>query len=240
MKLHFLQSSPAYELGVLSALLERLFFSLQYVSPANIFFKTRKQSQESAKSPEERQQKFLWRSKQIERYVLTLLILEVAAFLVVAIPVRFLPTLALVIAAWRVLDLFQASINIAVLDHLRVRARSAYVASSVRTALLSLINFGESILCFAVIYAFDIRNLSGAVGRRDSLYFSVITQLTVGYGDLKPQGPLRLVAACQALLGFVLAVVLIARLISLLPPLKGFVESEEANPPVAEPKNPKG
>ena len=39
---------------------------------------------------------------------------------------------------------------------------------------------------------------------RDSLYYSVVTFTTVGYGEFTPQGRLRVVAACEALLGAVM------------------------------------
>ena len=39
---------------------------------------------------------------------------------------------------------------------------------------------------------------------RDSMYYSVITFTTVGYGDFRPQGRLRGVAACEALLGAIM------------------------------------
>lgn len=218
--------SPARDLGVLTSLIERFFFLLQYLSIANILFRTRQQSQDSARTPEQQHEEFFKRSRQIELYVATVLVLEILAFGLVVGTARWLAISAVVFVCWRVVDLFQLSINISILDHIRVSGRTHYFASSVRMVLLGLLNFGEAILCFAVIYAFSIESLSGATGRRDALYFSVITQLTVGYGDLRPTGALRYVVASQALLGFVLAVVLIARLIALLPPLQDFSEAE--------------
>lgn len=46
----------------------------------------------------------------------------------------------------------------------------------------------------------------------DAIYFSVITETTLGYGDIAPHGWLRLVAACQALGGVVLTGLGIAKL----------------------------
>ena len=38
----------------------------------------------------------------------------------------------------------------------------------------------------------------------DYVYFSFITYTTVGYGDLVPRGPIRFIAASEALTGWVL------------------------------------
>ena len=38
----------------------------------------------------------------------------------------------------------------------------------------------------------------------DAIYFSAITYSTVGYGDMAPIGPIRLLAGSEALVGFVL------------------------------------
>ncbi len=51
---------------------------------------------------------------------------------------------------------------------------------------------------------------TGAVGGAapiafgDAIYFSAVTFTTVGYGDLAPTGPVRLLAGTEALTGFVL------------------------------------
>jgi uncharacterized protein YjbI with pentapeptide repeats len=61
---------------------------------------------------------------------------------------------------------------------------------------------GLTIVAFAGVYA-----LPGGPGHADfstSLYFSIVTFTTLGYGDLVPHGAYRLVAGCEALSGIFL------------------------------------
>jgi hypothetical protein len=70
-----------------------------------------------------------------------------------------------------------------------------------------LIGHGAAlIVLFAGIYrGFGLNyggNVAGPVSGWHSLYFSVVTWTTLGYGDFTPPGAIRLVAAMQALLGY--------------------------------------
>jgi len=48
------------------------------------------------------------------------------------------------------------------------------------------------------------RLTGGIADFADCIYFSSVTYTTLGYGDLSPEGPLRLLASSEALTGFVL------------------------------------
>lgn len=52
--------------------------------------------------------------------------------------------------------------------------------------------------------------------RADAAYFSAVTWTTLGYGDLQPQGFCRIVAASEALVGYIFLGSLIALLLSFL------------------------
>jgi hypothetical protein len=89
-----------------------------------------------------------------------------------------------------------------------------------RTSVLAAINFVELALCFGIVYASNFGSLEGTGPQNqpiDGFYFSIITQLTVGYGDVYPSGWLRLVAALQGLLGAFFVIVVFARIIPVLP-----------------------
>jgi Ion channel len=51
-------------------------------------------------------------------------------------------------------------------------------------------------------------------------YLSIITQLTIGYGDVYPTSWMRLVAAIQGLVGIVFVVLVFGRVIASFQPLK--------------------
>jgi hypothetical protein len=63
-------------------------------------------------------------------------------------------------------------------------------------------------------------NLAGATERFDALYFSMITQLTIGYGDIRPLHAARWIASLQGLVGFGFTLLIIGRFVSLIPPVR--------------------
>ena len=63
----------------------------------------------------------------------------------------------------------------------------------------------------------NISLLHGAGRAATGFYFSVVTQLTIGYGDVYPISVLRVVAVLQGLIGVVFVVLVLARLIASLP-----------------------
>jgi hypothetical protein len=78
---------------------------------------------------------------------------------------------------------------------------------------VELMGIATVIMMYAEIYIlFGLKNSSG-VEINDGvscLYFSIITWTTVGYGDLVPSDPIRLVAASEALVGYVAMAFVIA------------------------------
>lgn len=71
-----------------------------------------------------------------------------------------------------------------------------------------------NIIIFANIYCTTGLKFDGGVVHsvRDSLYFSIITWTTVGYGDFTPVPELRIVTATEALLGYFYMAILIGSL----------------------------
>jgi len=149
-------------------------------------------------------------AKDTERYVLAWLGLEVVASCWVLCPsLRWLLALPVLILAWlRIAEIIARTVAV------------ADVISPTRTMVLAAINFLELILCFGLIYALNIQSLldqSNPAKPIAAFYFSVITQLTIGYGDVSPQGYMRLVAAVQGLVGVLFVISVLARAVAAAP-----------------------
>jgi hypothetical protein len=78
---------------------------------------------------------------------------------------------------------------------------------------VELMGIATVIMMYAEIYIlFGLKNSAGADVNDGAtcLYFSIVTWTTLGYGDLVPSDPIRLVAASEALVGYVAMAFLIA------------------------------
>lgn len=156
------------------------------------------------------------RSRRVEGYIVAWLVVEGAllasAFHGVAWPV-WIPRTLLVV---RVLDIFQASVNMSVFDQLRTAER-LLISSAVRTLVLSFLNYLELLVCFGLLYSTLQGSLIGSTGVMDDLYFSVVTQLTIGYGDIRPVGWARFVSVAQGLIAVAFTILILGRIVSVLP-----------------------
>ncbi|MDZ7632045.1 MAG: potassium channel family protein [Gemmatimonadaceae bacterium] len=156
------------------------------------------------------------RSRRVEAYILAWLLIEsvllAAAASEVALPV-WIPRTLIVI---RIVDIFQQSVNMSVFDQLRTDERLV-ISSAVRTLVLSFLNYLELLLCFGLVYSTMRESLVGSTGWLDDLYFSVVTQLTIGYGDIKPLGWARVVSMAQGLISVAFTILILGRIVSVLP-----------------------
>ena len=99
------------------------------------------------------------------------------------------------------------------LSHARNKKESLVELFSV--AFTGLSNIG---LFAYVYYKAGVESPSGIIIGEfiTSLYFSIVTWTTLGYGDLKPTDDLRLLASLEALMGYVYMAVLIGLFLNLL------------------------
>ena len=160
------------------------------------------------------------RGKQIEGYITTCLVLEfIFAWLIFGAP-EFFTLFLIFIFCYRIFEIMQAQLNLNVFSPLRSHGRHSRVESPIRTVVLSLLNFFEVIVCFGALYSSNCCLLKGATNWYDPYYFSVVTQMTIGYGDIAPLEEFRIVVALQAICGFIMAVIVIGRLVAFLPKAK--------------------
>lgn len=99
-----------------------------------------------------------------------------------------------------------------------------YVASVERLIVLAFVNYIELAICFSIIYVFGKDNLIGFDGWFSPIYFSFITQMTIGYGDIKPDGWIRFVVCIQGLSGIIILVLGVGNFVRLLPSVKSVAD----------------
>lgn len=130
-----------------------------------------------------------------------------------------------IIVSSRIVEIVQVTVNTTLFDALGGRP-DELVGSRVRMLVLAGLNFVELLLCFGVIYATNYQGLMGAGKPVTGFYLSVITQLTIGYGDVYPTGWLRIVAAIQGLVGALFILLVIGQLLASLRPMREFSEEK--------------
>lgn len=213
-----METSDLRRFSPMTYVLERTFFFLQFLSPAIILFGTRIAAQR-IDDPATFREVAARRGRRIELYVLVWALLEgLAAVVVPRLSGRCLLAVAC-LPAFRIFEIFQSIINLNVFDRLRMGTRPHYVAALARTMLLSMWNFVELILCFGILYSSKLTSFNVLVSAPDAYYFSVITQLTIGYGDIAPVGTTRLIVSIQVIGGFIVALFALSRVIAFLPRL---------------------
>ena len=176
------------------------------------------------------------RAKCVDYYVAGWLFVEALLVLIVCAtrPPELLRAAIAVAAGLRILEIVQVAINVTVFDRLSGRPDNR-VASTARLLVMSFVNFAELLVCFGVIYATDYSHLRGAGQPVTAFYFSIITQVTIGYGDVYPTGWLRIIAALQAMVGFVFAVLVFGRYVGTLPRIEGILDEPNAGQEVPNP-----
>lgn len=89
-----------------------------------------------------------------------------------------------------------------------------------RSFTLLLLNYFEIIVSFAALYR-GLELVPGIQSWVDALYFSTMTGLTVGYGDLKPEEPAgRLLTCAQVSILAVFVVSVLGRMVPPHPPVR--------------------
>jgi len=191
--------------------LERFFYYLQWCSISSVF-KIREHVQAGTVDKEVTKR----RSRQIEYYIFGWFVAEILALPTIGTS-NWLDKLILFCAVYRLLDILQVTMNVNLFGRLRIDVEPESVAFLARTVVLSVWNFIEAMILFGLVYRANIHLLNNAKTICDALYFSVVTQLTIGYGDLTPTSYLRAIIAAQGVLGFLVGIFAVSRVIAFLP-----------------------
>ena len=197
---------------------ERIFYLLQYLSISNLLLKTRVKIQNEFFQDQANREKITQqRGRNIEIYVLIITILVISDAILLNMNLCQSHLVFIILPIYRIFEIFVVTINLNIFDRLRIKKRKHYVSGITRTIILSIWNYLELLLAFAIVYNVFIDQLNGASTFFDSFYFSVITQLTIGYGDIKPVGNLRIIPIIQGIIGLFFMLIIISRFIALLP-----------------------
>ncbi len=120
----------------------------------------------------------------------------------------------LTLAALKILEVIRITASVVLFEE-------GVVVLVQRTFILAALNFLELGLCFGLFYALNKQLLHGAnVGALTGFYFSFITQLTIGFGDVYPTGWLRIVAVLQGLTAALFVLLVFGTIVASLRPLK--------------------
>ena len=118
------------------------------------------------------------------------------------------------VVSWRILEIILVMFRVTLYN--RRHPGGSVFYSFDRSVVLGLINYLELIICFGAMYGCWSSYLDKVRDIWDPIYFSFITIATVGYGDLKPTGGLRLAASLETIIGILLLVFILGRFVPLI------------------------
>jgi potassium channel LctB len=168
-----------------------------------------------------------WKVICNDGYIILFLVAEVAACVYVAQnwrpaqpPVTFRAAAVIwVLAGLRIVDILQAGVNTVLFDGLRQAHRGPQtILSFHRKLLLESVNYVELVVLFGLIYSALDGRFDGKLNDwTDAFYFSGVTQLTIGYGEITPTRVGKFLALAQGLIAFFFSILVLARVVSVLP-----------------------
>ena len=209
--------------SIITWFFERVFWFLHQLSPSRVAGGSRVAHVNSEAFRQNPKQATAIRSRRKELYILTWFVIEMLLLLFAELEAGWPLWIPRVLATIRILDIFQSSVNLSVFDQLRTDER-VVISSSVRTLVLSFLNYLELLICFGIVYVTMLGQLAGAETWLDAIYYSVVTQLTIGYGDIRPVGTARFVSAMQGLVAVAFTILILGRIVSVLPKIESVMK----------------
>ncbi|HET6558028.1 MAG TPA: potassium channel family protein [Prolixibacteraceae bacterium] len=207
------------ECGLITPFLMIFFRVLQFFPP-QVFWGNRTDNyHENLKGKTVKEKKTISKknAKIVDIAIMTFVIFELIAPLLLLN--KYAGWLITIILILRLIDIFQVNVNLLLFDNIRI-FKNNKIASSNRSVSLIIINYVEIILIFGFFYLFCSECLYEFKNISDAYYFSTITQLTIGYGDLKPMSYLKNTCVLHGIISSIFLVLVIAKVISTIPQIK--------------------
>ena len=188
--------------------------------------------------PEDRLQMRRQRARKVDLFLLSCMAIDLAWLTLIAtLPGGLWTWLPTAWAIWRIMDIAANAINKSLLEELEAKHHHRIQTAPARVVILGTLNYLELAICFSCLYATrpdliiaahpEIRWVFSEAAEK-ALHLSLITQLTVGYGDLIPSGWVRFTTWLQSFMGLGVLTLLVGRFIAYLPHQ---VELEESRGP---------
>ena len=111
---------------------------------------------------------------------------------------RFVIWLSIALLGVSLISIFRSHFNASVSD--RIVWLSISLSGLALIMLFAQLHQAAGLICAAPIC---VQSESDYTTFETSLYFSIVTFTTLGYGDFQPQPDMRLLAATQAILGYI-------------------------------------
>lgn len=211
------------EYGIITPSIMFFFRLLQFL-PFQVFYGNKTDHYyDSLKGKTHEETKNIARKRTIfmEKIILTYLVFEIIAPIIYEnyfhdTRVKYIVSGVL---ALRLIDIIQVNVNMILFDNIRTGGFNR-ITKYTRAIILIIWNYFELILIFGFFYLSNHQHLKGFNSWTDSYYFSTITQLTIGYGDLSPLAEIRFVTAFQGFVGTMFLAFIISKIISMVPELK--------------------
>ena len=170
----------------------------------------------------------------VDIWVLGNLVFALVCLSVSSVPqIRWWEIILLSYAGIRIFEIVIYQINVLLFDQYRTeKAGKKYALGSYRRLIIHLLhNYVEILFWFALFYRnFDFLFCSKYISLNSfsgSLYFSLVTMSTLGLGDIIPKSIAGLIFTfTQTSIGVFMALLILARFVSLLPRPKTFDEYE--------------
>ncbi len=177
------------KIGIIGQFIQCFFWLLRYLPP-QVFIEPRPQHQNRIQglTTGEREKAINRRMRIVDLIVISYSAIYILIFIFI-LPLNHshcLKCLVLVILTLRLIDIIQVNINIVLFDRLRIKQPDPYIYSAIRSIILVSYNFLEIAIIFGFYYALIrpenlVCHISSTL---DNFYFSFISQLTIGYGDI--------------------------------------------------------